>query len=98
MTNDNRPLATPTIFIDNDRMRVTEWRFPVGAHTGWHRHEMDYTVVPIMDGELKIVGPGGVENVAELKLGIPYYRDCGVEHDVINNNDFEFAFMEVEVK
>ncbi len=95
--NKTRPLAKPTVFIDNDRTRVTEWRFAIGAHTGWHRHEMDYTVVPIMDGELKIIGPDGEETIAPLKQGVPYYRDCGVEHDVINNNDLEYAFIEVEI-
>ena len=37
--------ATPTVFIDNERVRVTEWRFAPGAATGWHRHEYDYVVV-----------------------------------------------------
>ena len=40
-----RPRAVPTVQIDNDGIRVTEWRFPAGASTGWHRHEYDYIVV-----------------------------------------------------
>ena len=35
-----RPTAIPTVQIDNDRVTVTEWRFPPGAETGWHRHGM----------------------------------------------------------
>ncbi len=31
--------ATAKVFIDNERVRVTEWRFAPGAATGWHRHE-----------------------------------------------------------
>ena len=31
--------AKPTVFIDNERTRVTEWRFAKrGDNTGWHRH------------------------------------------------------------
>lgn len=90
--------AKPTVFIDNDKVRVTEWRFAPGAATGWHRHEMDYVVVPMLDGQLRIVTEGGVESIAELKKGVPYFRETGVEHDVINANDFEFAFIEVETK
>ena len=92
--------AVPTVLIDNPRTRVTEWRFAPGAHTGWHRHEMDYVVVPIMDGTLRIaLDQDGTEHTeAELRLGVPYYRDFGVEHDVINANDYEFAFIEVEFK
>ena len=39
---------------DGDRVIVTEWRFPPGSHTGWHRHNHDYVVVPITTGELHI--------------------------------------------
>jgi len=97
MSNDS-PSASPTEFIDNDRTRVTEWRFAPGAATGWHRHEFDYVVVPMMDGVLKIVDAEGAETRAELKKGQPYFRPVGVEHDVINANDFEFAFVEIEFK
>ncbi len=90
--------ARPTVFIDNDRVRVTEWRFAPGAATGWHRHEHDYVVVPLLDGSLRIVTDGGVETIAELSKGVPYFRDRGVEHDVINANIYEFAFIEVEMK
>jgi len=90
--------AKPTVFIDNDRVVVTEWRFAPGANTGWHKHGHDYVVVPIMDGKLKIVGAGGTESMSDLKIGAPYFRRAGVEHDVINPNDGEFAFIEIEIK
>jgi quercetin dioxygenase-like cupin family protein len=92
-----RPAATPTQFIDNERVRVTEWRFAPGAATGWHRHEYDYVVVPITTGKLKLETKDG-EIVADLVTGVPYFRKAGIEHDVINANDFEFAFIETEIK
>lgn len=92
-----RPAAVPTVFIDNDTVRVTEWRFPPGGATGWHRHEMRYVVVPITSGTLTLETPDG-QTTAELKTGVPYYRDAGVEHDVINDNAFEFVFVGTEVK
>jgi len=58
--------ARPTVFIDNDRVIVTEWRFAPGASTGWHRHGHDYVVVPLMDGKLKLVTKDG-ESVAVMK-------------------------------
>jgi len=90
--------AQSTVFTDNDRTRVTEWRFAPGAATGWHRHEYDYVVVPLLDGALKLVTGGGREDMVDLKAGVPYYRETGVEHDVINANDFEYAFIEIEIK
>ncbi len=89
--------AVPTIFIENARTRVTEWRFQEkGDNTGWHRHEFDYVVVPLFDGFLEIDLGGGQRTRAEMKNGVPYFRNVGVEHDVINGNDFECAFVEVE--
>jgi len=90
--------ATSKVFIDNERVRVTEWRFAPGAATGWHRHEMDYVVVPMLDGELELVGQGGARTRAQLRKGVPYFRNAGVEHDVINANPHEFAFIEIELK
>ncbi len=93
----NPGTAVPTVFIDNARTRVTEWRFPKrGDATGWHRHEYDYVVVPLMDGFLELVDAEGRVTRAELKHGVPYFREAGVEHNVLNGNDYEFAFMETE--
>ena len=89
--------ANPTVFIENSRTRVTEWRFAKrGDNTGWHRHEYDYIVVPLFDGVLEIEAEDGTRTRAELTNGVPYFRNIGVEHDVINGNDFECAFVEIE--
>ncbi len=90
--------AVPTVQVDNDRVRVTEWRFAPGAETGFHVHEMDYVVVPSADGRLKLVSPEGEETYADLKRGVSYFRKAGVHHNVINASDGEYAFVEIELK
>jgi quercetin dioxygenase-like cupin family protein len=97
MGDSGRPQARPTVQVDNDRVKVTEWRFAPGAETGWHRHAFDYVIVPIKDGRLKLFD-GRQESIADLAAGRSYYRPAGVEHNVINANDYEFAFVEVELK
>jgi quercetin dioxygenase-like cupin family protein len=94
----SRAAAVPTVQIDNDRMRVTEWRFAPGAATGFHRHDYDYCVVPLYTGRLGIEAADKTMTEAQLTTGVPYYRNAGVEHDVINVNPFEFAFIEIELK
>lgn len=89
--------AKATVFVDNDRVIVTEYRFAPGANTGWHRHGHDYVVVPLMDGKVKLETASGT-SFAEMKKGAPYFRNAGVEHDVINANDGEYAFIEIELK
>jgi hypothetical protein len=98
MCKSSKPgTAKPTIFVDNERTRVTEWRFAKeGDNTGWHRHEFDYVVVPLFDGFLEIEDETGARTRAELKHGVPYFRNLGVKHDVINANGFECAFVEIE--
>jgi quercetin dioxygenase-like cupin family protein len=94
----SRVSAIPTILIDNDRMRVTEWRFPPGAATGWHKHDMDYMVTPMTTGVLLIEASDGSATEVNLVAGQPYFRETGVEHDVINVNSHEFVFIETELK
>ena len=93
-----REKAKPTIQIDDDKVKVTRWDFSPGAETGWHRHEMDYLVVPLTDGTLTAEMPDGsvVEN--KLTVGASYVRPVGVEHNIINDNDGPYSFIEVELK
>jgi quercetin dioxygenase-like cupin family protein len=93
-----RNRAVSTIQIDNQRTRVTEWRFEPGATTGYHVHEYEYVIVPITTGQLGIAGSDGVEKISKLVAGVPYFRLAGVAHDVRNANDYEFSFIEVEFK
>ena len=92
----SRPKAVASKQIENDRVLVTEWRFAPGAETGWHKHGYDYIVVPGMGGKLLLETKDG-SSIAELKAGQSYARLAGVEHNVVNANDFEFYFVEVEL-
>ena len=83
--------------IENERVIVTEYRFGAEDNTGWHRHAYDYVIVPLLDGRLKIVSATG-ETFAEMKKGVPYFRNAGVEHDVVNASGGDYAFIEIELK
>lgn len=92
-----RPAGVQTVQIDNDRVRVSEWRFADGAATGWHRHEFDYVIVPLLSGALS-VDDGETVTTMELEPGASYFRPAGVEHDVANASSHDFAFVEIELK
>lgn len=81
--------------ISNERFKVTQWTFRPGAETGWHRHSHDYVIVPMTTGRLLLEEKAG-DRYAELRTGEPYARSAGVEHNVINANDGEFVFIEIE--
>jgi len=82
--------------IDNRRTRVTRHRMAPGAHTGFHRHEYDYVIVPVTHGRMRVVEAGN-ESVADLAAGVSYFRPAGVEHDVFNGGDQELVFVEIEL-
>jgi beta-alanine degradation protein BauB len=89
--------AVPTVQIDNERVIVTEWFFPPGAATGHHVHGHDYVVIPLSSGTLRLEEPSGTRD-ALLTAGVSYARPAGISHNVINVNDYEFRFIEVELK
>jgi mannose-6-phosphate isomerase-like protein (cupin superfamily) len=91
-----RPAAEPVVHIDDDRFKVTEWRFAPGAETGWHVHGHDYVIVPLTDGTLGLEEPGGASRTAALTQGVPYSRREGVHHNVTNAGPAPLAFLEVE--
>ncbi len=90
--------AEPIIHIDNDHVRVTEWRFAPGAATGWHRHEYDYVITPVIGGHVEIVHGDGSRTPFAMEPGKSYFREAGVEHDVVNGAGGELRFVEVELK
>jgi len=89
--------AVPSVQVDSDRVIVTQWRFAPGAETGHHVHALDYVVVPLTTGTLRLHEPTGPRDV-QLTAGNSYARLSGVAHNVVNVNDFEFCFVEIELK
>jgi len=89
--------ATAIPRIEDGRVIATEWRMPPGSETGWHRHERDYAVVYLTSGKLFVESKDGSVSVA-LERGQVTSRQAGVEHNVKNPNDFEFIFVELELK
>jgi quercetin dioxygenase-like cupin family protein len=94
---DQRAKATSKLLQETERVIVTEWRFAPGAETGWHRHQHDYVVVCLTSGKLLAEAAGG-NTVTDLQSGQAYTRPVGVEHNVVNAGDGEFAFVEIELK
>ena len=91
-------MAKSEIMINNEKTRVTRWSFEPGEDTGEHIHEYDYVVVTLMDGQLKIINHDGEISISELSEGVSYFRKKGINHNVINNNDYPYSFVEIEFK
>ena len=97
-SHPNRPQASPTVQVENARTIITQWRFAPEAETGWHRHGMDYIVVPMTTGKLLLEEPGGGSRSVLVPAGTAYQRSEGVEHNVVNGGVAPMSFVEVELK
>ena len=92
-----RPKASAKRIQESERVIITEWRFAPGAETGWHRHAYDYVIVCLTAGELTAETAEG-NSATQLSMGQAYARPAGVEHNIVNSGDREFAFVEIELK
>lgn len=88
--------ATAHVQVENEWVKVTEWRFVPGAETGHHVHAHDYVVVPLTSGKLRLED-GATTSEVQLTSGVAYARKQGVAHNVFNPNAFEFRFLEIEI-
>jgi beta-alanine degradation protein BauB len=88
--------ATSQVQVENEWVKVTEWRFAPGAETGHHVHAYDYVVVPLTSGVLRLEDELSHKD-AQLTRGVAYARQKGVKHNVVNANSFAFSFLEIEL-
>ncbi|CAM1373665.1 cupin domain-containing protein [Tenacibaculum xiamenense] len=93
----DRRKASSAIQIDNEKVRVTSWLFEPNTETGWHKHAYNYIVVPQSEGTLSIQNKE-TKVLHHIEKGKSYYRELGVEHNVINENNYCFSFIEIELK
>ena len=90
--------AEVTVQADNDRVRVTRYRFPPMGETGWHTHQHAYVVVPTIGGTLTMIDGEGRRTPSDMATSGSYFREAGVSHNVVNLTDRVVEFVETELK
>lgn len=91
-------LATRTVLVEDDRKRVSHFRFRPGEETGWHKHEYDYFVVYLTDAKLLHMPRGGNEVILEHKVRDSRAIAAGVEHNVRCLSTHDVELLEIEYK
>ena len=89
--------ATPTVLIQDDRVRVTRFDFAPGAETGWHVHGPDYVITAVTECDMLIEEPDGGTRFVTVDAEAAYRRDAGTRHNVVNHGDAPMSFVEVEL-
>lgn len=85
--------ASATAQVDDERVQVVRHDMAPGNRIPRHRHERDYVVVPLTDGEFQAVGADGAV-VQQVRAGESYRRSAGAEHV---NGERPYAFIEIEI-
>ena len=89
--------ATSNIQINNKKVRVTKYSFKPGQETGMHKHLYDYIVTPLTNGHLLLIDKEGNESEYILRASHSYFRNAGIEHNVINKGNKNLIFIETEL-
>jgi len=89
--------ANATVQVQSNDVTVTEWSFAPGEETGHHIHTHKYVIVPLSSGTLRIAEEDHVRET-QLETGASYEGVIGTAHNVINANDYEFRFIEIELR
>ena len=88
-------MAKSKVLIENDKTIVTEWSFDVGDSTGIHTHEYNYIVVPMLDGELKIIDKNNHETISNTAFSIELDKSFSASIANIFEIGLLFLFAEV---
>lgn len=83
---------------DGPRVRIVRYTLPAGGETGWHRHALDYVIVPYRDCRVRVELADGSSVEALMSEKAPYFREAGVHHNVTNLMSEMCSFLEIELK
>ena len=66
--------------VDNDKVTIWEYAWPLGKPTGMHFHDKDLFAVFLSDGEIRSTTPDGKSVVAKVKRGDTRFSPRGNVH------------------
>jgi hypothetical protein len=85
-----------TLKLENDRVRVLEFRFKPGDKEPTHAH-IPYVVYFLSSGTIRTVAPGGMPVISSVTQGDVSYRDA-LSHTTENIGQTEVHALIVELK
>jgi quercetin dioxygenase-like cupin family protein len=90
--------ADRQVLYEDDKTRITYWRFDPGAETGWHRHTHDYVTIQQSGGQLRLENRDGSIKIVDYENGRAAKYEAPVEHNATNTSDVEVRVTEIEYK
>lgn len=91
--------ATPHVVVHEDEhTRMIHYVIKPGEQTGWHTHELDYTVIRVSQGTLTSNFADGTTKDFDYEPGTTSSYKAPVEHNAVNTGETDIIGYEVEFK
>ena len=98
LLSQSKKRAEFIVLFEDQKTKITSWRFDPGDETGWHHHNYDYVTIQKSRGRLKLEREDG-----EVKF-ITYHEDktdsykAPIKHNATNVSNEEVRVIEIEYK
>lgn len=91
------PIGDSVIF-ENDLVRVWSLTLDPGGRQPWHRHDLNYLIVPLTDGTNEMrFADGRVRDTVET-TGQVIFREAGIPHELYNRGEAPYRNVLIEFK
>ena len=90
--------AERQVLFEDDKTRITFWRFPPDTETGWHKHTHDYVTIQQSGGQLKLEDREGNIKIIDYVDGKAAAYKAPIEHNAKNISNEEVRVTEIEYK
>jgi quercetin dioxygenase-like cupin family protein len=87
-----------TVLFEDDKTRVTSWRFAPGTQTGWHHHNFDYVTIQQSGGQLRLENDAGDIKLIDYEPNRTVGYSAPIKHNATNVSDEEVRVIEIEYK
>ena len=94
----NSELAESSLLFEDDKTKITSWRFDPGAETGWHHHNYDYVTIQKSGGRLKLENDDGKIKYVDYEMDRTAAYQAPIKHNATNVSDEEVRVIEIEYK
>ena len=96
--SQSKKRADFTLLFEDQKTKITSWRFDPGAETGWHLHNFDYVTIQKSGGRLKLESEDGNVKFIEYKNDKTVGYTSPVKHNATNVSNEEVQVIEIEYK
>ncbi len=96
--SQDRTAPEHIVLHEDEYSRMIYYVIQPGEQTGWHTHELDYTVIRISKGTLTSHFADGTSADFNYEPGTTSSYKAQVEHNAINTGDTPIIGYEIEFK